>query len=391
MPHRNDQTSPFLREKFGTLLTRHREAAGYRPKQFADILGISQQRLNRYERQGALPDVPMLVEMARKLHITMDELIGYNPAYTDRDAVLGILNKAGVELRHDDQEDTFMVSLPDGRSVKTEPDCLIAYTRHAWRQTFDKLHHHLDAIFTTAFRYEFWQEYDWDMFSKDTYHNIVLIGEAECPSSDLDQRLRFFRQKRNLTQARYAELLGFKSVQTYNRYEKRGAQPSIALLANMAYALNITVNLLTGGYFPDLPEKALHYLNRMGIDFWVDNDLLYLSHPVGIEMLNDETGYEEKYETTGVEFKYGELLYYVSRAYDKTGMNIGNDLDAVFYMTFRSLFYALVGSGTPADPVTRTDIPYCLYQQVWYADPDRTFYSVYAGEAKPGNDRISEK
>jgi hypothetical protein len=159
----------------------------------------------------------------------------------------------------------------------------------------------------------------------------------------------------------------------------------------MAHALNVTVNLLTGGYFPGITEKALHYLKQMGIDWRVENNRLYLAHPAGIEMHYDEDGYEEKYETNDVDFSQNELLYYVNRAYDKTIMKIGSNLDAVFYMTFRSIFYALTGSGTPAKPVTRTDIPYCLYQQPWYADPDRELSGVYAGDPVPGNEYSAEE
>ncbi len=218
------------------------------------------------------------------------------------------------------------------------------------------------------------------MYSKDNYHNVVFWSLSECFSPNFDQRLSFFRKKENISQTCFAKMLRIKNVQTYNRYEKKGAQPSIALLANMAYALNITVNLLTGGYLPNALGRALDYLKRVGIDWRTGDGCFYLAHPVGIEMCYDEDGYMEKYETRDVAFGENELLYYTSRAYDKTIMNIGSELDGIFYMTFRPLFYTQIASGTPARAVTRTDIPYCLFQQALYADPDKIFLTVYAGD-----------
>lgn len=52
---------------FGRMLKNYREIAEYSQKDFAQILNISPQRLNDYEKERRLPDISTAVSFAKKL------------------------------------------------------------------------------------------------------------------------------------------------------------------------------------------------------------------------------------------------------------------------------------------------------------------------------------
>ncbi len=64
--------------KFKDNLKKYREAAGYQQaKDFAAILGIGYTTYMGYENRGAWPSQENLIKIAALLHVSIDELLGY--------------------------------------------------------------------------------------------------------------------------------------------------------------------------------------------------------------------------------------------------------------------------------------------------------------------------
>lgn len=57
--------------------------------QLAEILGVSQQSINKYENQGAEPDISTLKDLADFFHTSIDYLVGH----TDIDHVIERVEK----------------------------------------------------------------------------------------------------------------------------------------------------------------------------------------------------------------------------------------------------------------------------------------------------------
>lgn len=70
--------------KFKDNLKKYREAAGYQQaKDFAAILGIGYTTYMGYENRGAWPSQENLIKIAMALHVSIDELLGYEGKTTD--------------------------------------------------------------------------------------------------------------------------------------------------------------------------------------------------------------------------------------------------------------------------------------------------------------------
>ena len=59
----------------GTRIREHREAAGLRQDQLAEICGVSRQTISNWERNKTLPDIESLKVMANELDTTIDALV----------------------------------------------------------------------------------------------------------------------------------------------------------------------------------------------------------------------------------------------------------------------------------------------------------------------------
>lgn len=82
------------------------------------------------------------------------------------------------------------------------------------------------------------------------------------------ERLKYLREKANMTQKEIAEKIGL-TPQSYNNYEKRNYNPTPDLLVKMATALGVTVNELVG-FQENEKERMLNILRTAGIDFKLD-------------------------------------------------------------------------------------------------------------------------
>lgn len=64
---------------FGRRLAHMRKAAGYTQQQLADEVGVSRRMIAYYEGETGHPPTGFLVELARALAVTTDELLGMSP------------------------------------------------------------------------------------------------------------------------------------------------------------------------------------------------------------------------------------------------------------------------------------------------------------------------
>jgi transcriptional regulator with XRE-family HTH domain len=69
---------PVERQEFAARLRVLRTARGYHTaKQFAEALGLEQNRYNRYERAEVEPSLTVLDRMCRVLNVLPNELLGF--------------------------------------------------------------------------------------------------------------------------------------------------------------------------------------------------------------------------------------------------------------------------------------------------------------------------
>jgi len=68
---------------FGDRLKKYRHEKGMTQQELADLLGVSNKTVSRWESEGGYPDVSMLVPLARALGVTVDDLLdGERPIRT---------------------------------------------------------------------------------------------------------------------------------------------------------------------------------------------------------------------------------------------------------------------------------------------------------------------
>ncbi len=60
-----------------------RTKKGISQQKLADVLGITQQTINKYENHAVEPDIYMLTQMADFFETTVDYLVGYTPNHQD--------------------------------------------------------------------------------------------------------------------------------------------------------------------------------------------------------------------------------------------------------------------------------------------------------------------
>jgi transcriptional regulator with XRE-family HTH domain len=76
MPRKVEATS-----EFGRRLVELRRARGLTQSQLADAIGSSQRAISSYETVAEFPPAAVIVELARALHVTTDELFGLRPVH----------------------------------------------------------------------------------------------------------------------------------------------------------------------------------------------------------------------------------------------------------------------------------------------------------------------
>ncbi len=61
--------------KIGQFIAQKRKAAGYTQRQLADILGISDKTVSKWERGNGMPEVSLMLPLCDALHINVNELL----------------------------------------------------------------------------------------------------------------------------------------------------------------------------------------------------------------------------------------------------------------------------------------------------------------------------
>lgn len=67
---------------FGKRLAKLRKAAGYTQQQLADEIGATRRMIAYYESESQHPPANMLVEFAKALNVSADEILGIRPVET---------------------------------------------------------------------------------------------------------------------------------------------------------------------------------------------------------------------------------------------------------------------------------------------------------------------
>lgn len=361
---------------FAGRLKYYREISGLTKKKLADLLGISDQLYNRYENKNAQPDIELLNNIARVLHVSVDNLLGFQTDYSNVDKALDILNIVNISFNRNYDTHKFQFSLPDGHIAELDQTQLIACVYFAKQQTDELIKDPLDSLFTAFFLQVFWDSIKRRRYQSELYNDVQIFNIRDTNATTFAERLRFYREDKKLTQTQLAKRLGL-TPQTYNRYEKNGAKPSILLLINIANALGITVNRLIGGYDPSRCDLALFYLSKVSIDYKAENESIVVRRPLREELTPDEMdAYEasgEKNPTEGVPLTESELCYYLNFAWETANRKTEQDMDTIVATTFRPLFFAMLQSppSTEGSNISLLSVNDYLYRKYWNEKNDR--------------------
>ena len=76
-----------------------RTKKGISQQQLADVLGVTQQSINKYENHNVEPDIATLIKIADFFDVTVDALIGHSKKATPQDNIS--LSASEWKLIHD--------------------------------------------------------------------------------------------------------------------------------------------------------------------------------------------------------------------------------------------------------------------------------------------------
>lgn len=395
---------------------RHYREKGVHPLTISNVaegLGISVQLYRRFEEKNAQPDIKMLNRMARFFKVSVDELLGLKYCENIYYSILDILEYAGIEYKRvsdtDDEDNpgalVYILTLPDGRRIELDYTQLWSCVLHAKETTDERIGKSLDSLFGTILKQIFWDAVGENLYDRVKYSDKVFIPVKVCPYKDFADRLRFFRKNKSVTQADLAQALNM-SPQTYNRYEKNNARPSISLLISLASQLTDgSVNNLIGGYNPSLLDLALRYLKEAGISPVDDRSELdytvLFQCPIGYD-LTPET--EEKSSDNKninpvetVQLTGHQICFYLDYAWAAARDLALDDLDRIFKNTFRPLFFDLLQAPPPLKEEWQNKTyakEIYLYWRKWDAEIDedpryvKTMLSKCLSNDEPDQDLI---
>lgn len=380
MPRRTNINTGYICENFAASLRQYRENAKIAQRTFAQELGLSNQRYNRYETQGAQPDIELLIKIAKKFQISVDELIGYKSGNYYLDTACKLLESAGNSVSFKTAKsgkDGFLIESNDGRKANLDDDTLIKLVFNAKKQVDSTLKSSLNTIFINFFQHTFWEAIKKNLYNKNEFNQFELFTSCDTDAPKFSDRLRYFREMKNFSQTKFSSMLGL-TMQAYNRYEKNNAQPSIALLMKMASTIGISVNKLVGGYIPSLFDHICHFMPKVQIKCLTDNGKFLLFCPMADVTKTDEDGFfniEPTYEK--IEMSENEIAYYINYAKEIATKEIGASLDHIFSTTFQPLFWQSVKkkSAVKSATMSKKDSEPYLYQQEWYNDG--SMYNTY--------------
>ena len=172
------------------------------------------------------------------------------------------------------------------------------------------------AFFPTVFRNYICNE----KYLKWTVERVDKLPE------NFSERLRELRERNGFSQAKMAAAVGL-SIQTYNRYETQGAQPSIDMLKKLSLTLGISNDTLTG-FQMDYINETLNFLKKVNIKCTHDGEPDLYSVHLPEQDLKNRTG--------------GSLLFCTIKAKKDVDSMIAANLKNIFDETFTPIFWELV-------------------------------------------------
>lgn len=348
-----------LPRNFASRLRFFRKNMKIKQTDFAKSLHIDIQKCRRYESVGTEPDVETLKKMASELKVTVDELIGYKPAAIN--IATDILNKVGITFENAETEDAYILSHTvieevEGKCYDEELGTYIPTTdyeeeKHSVRLTANELKvcvfetkRRTDAIIKAVLNETyaaFYSSVFWK-YAMDTKYDTYSVAQLSKLPELFPERLRELRILAHISQAEMANEVGL-SLQTYNRYETKNAQPSIDMLKRMALKLNVSVDVLVG-FKPDFLNEALIFLEKAKIT----------CTPV-----TGSKRYCVKVPCFGECEKQSSALHYCAyQAKEDTDGKIAADLKHIFIETFAPIFWELVDNHKNVDLGTIIDEKY---------------------------------
>jgi len=364
-------------KEWGYYLRQCRETAQLTQREVAAALSeslheeFSAQRYNNYEIRNAQPNISVLRALTKILKVPADGLLNYNPAYNIEHYAYLLRNRANIKVSNTKNENLYSVQCPDGTQATLNYNQLRACTFLAKRETDKLLKKKVDNIFSFAVRMALWENIENKRMVNDEVPDIEMVDPLNVHSPEFNVRLAEFRKNRHYSQTEFAKKLNLNSTQTYNRYEKQHAQPSMHLLVKMAEQLQVSVNKLIDGYDPNPQEKALDFLKKINYDFELckekDCIILYKSHM----NLHEEEG-TTKNNSECFKLNGKALVYYLAKALGIVKSNLEKSFDELLSSIFSYFFRSLIQSGTLSDKLilNNKDTELYLYQQDFLLDND---------------------
>ena len=93
--------------QIGDVIRKYRKEQNMTQEEMANRLGVTAPAVNKWEKGNAYPDVMMLAPIARLLHVTLDELLGYREEITEEE-LQGYVQTLNAKLQTQSYEDTFL-------------------------------------------------------------------------------------------------------------------------------------------------------------------------------------------------------------------------------------------------------------------------------------------
>ena len=128
-------------------LKRFRERAGITAKDFAALLGIKYTTYMAYENEGREPKQEALCKIAAALHVSIDELLGYN--YSPTDKSISLCRALGVTAVKGDG----FVDVPAYNLDGLAPDVFNAFVEYAHEKALPSAAPHFQALIESDFDY----------------------------------------------------------------------------------------------------------------------------------------------------------------------------------------------------------------------------------------------
>ncbi len=229
------------------------------------------------------------------------------------------------------------------KRIKLKSTELKACVFEAKRKTDAIIKTTLNATYAAFYPTVFWN------YITDENYSTWSIEQIERLPEKFSERLRKLREINNISQAEMASEVKL-SLQTYNRYETKGAQPSIDMLKQLALKLGISIDTLTG-FKMDYINEALNFLEKVNITCTFDNktNLYHIQVP----------GREPKSRSGP------SLQFCTYQAKDDVDKLIAEHLKTIFNATFTLIFWELVDhheTRTPGIIIDENDYEPYLYE-----------------------------